>query len=51
VVLDNLDTLSRYWERVLAQAVTSQAMPLGNASGMTLTERGELGQWLQAQKP
>jgi len=26
-------------------------MPLGNASGMTLTERGELGQWLQAQKP
>lgn len=51
VVLDNLDTLSRYWERVLAQAVTSQAMPLGNASGMTLTERGELGQWLKTQKP
>jgi uncharacterized membrane protein len=51
VVLDNLDTLKRHRERVLAQAVSSQAMPLGNASGMTLTERGELGQWLQALNP
>jgi len=51
IVLDNLDTLHRYRERVLAQAVTSQAMPLGNTSGMTPTERGELGQWLKTQKP
>jgi uncharacterized membrane protein len=51
IVLDNLDTLHRHRERVLAQAVTSQAMPLGNASGMTPTERSQLGQWLQAQKP
>jgi uncharacterized membrane protein len=51
VVLDNLDTLKRHRERVLAQAVSSQAMPLGNTSGMTLTERSELGQWLQALNP
>ena len=51
VVLDNLDTLSRHREQVLAQAVTSQAMPLGNASGMTPAERSELGQWLRTQKP
>ncbi len=46
VVLDSLDAVKRYREQVLAQAVTSQAMPLGNASGMTPAERGELRQWL-----
>jgi len=29
--------------------VISHAMPLGNTTGMTTTERAELGQWLRAQ--
>jgi uncharacterized membrane protein len=35
---------------VLAQSVTSQAMPLGNPTGMTAPERAELGRWLRAQQ-
>ena len=37
-------------ERVMAQAVLSKAMPLGNATGMTDTERAELGGWLRQQR-
>jgi len=48
-VLDNLDAVRRHSEQVMAQSVTSQAMPLGNASGMTDSERAALGQWLKMQ--
>jgi len=46
LILDSLATLRRHEDQVLAQAVLSQAMPLGNASGMTPEERAELGAWL-----
>ena len=49
VVLDSLDAIKRHDEQVMAQAVASQAMPLGNTTRMTITERAELGQWLRAQ--
>ena len=49
VVLDNLDAVRRHGGQVLAQSVTSQAMPLGNTTGMTAPERAELGLWLKAQ--
>jgi uncharacterized membrane protein len=49
VVLDNLDAVRRHSEQVIAQSVISHAMPLGNTTGMTTTERAELGQWLRAQ--
>ena len=49
VVLDNLDAVRRHSEQVIAQSVISQAMPLGNTTRMTITERAELGQWLRAQ--
>ena len=49
IVLDNLAAVKRHRQQVLAQAVTSQAMPLGNTTGMTAPERAELGQWLKAQ--
>ena len=49
VVLDNLDAVRRHSKQVMAQSVTSQAMPLGNLTQMTEAERGELGQWLKGQ--
>ena len=45
--LENLEQLRTHGVRVLAQAVTSQAMPLGNRTGMTAEERAELGSWIQ----
>jgi uncharacterized membrane protein len=33
--------------RILLQAVTTKAMPLGNESGMTDVERAELGAWIR----
>lgn len=34
--------------RILAQAVESEIMPLGNETGMTEAERAELGAWIRA---
>jgi len=45
--LESLEYLRIHGVRVLAQAVTSQAMPLGNRTGMTAEERAELGAWIQ----
>ena len=50
IVLDSLNAVRRHGDQVMAQSVTSQAMPLGNASGMTDLERAELGQWLRLQR-
>jgi len=49
IVLDSLDAIKRHGEQVMTQSVTSQAMPLGNSTGMTASERAELGQWLRTQ--
>ena len=49
VELTSLDDLRRYAEAITAQAVTSNAMPLGNETRMSAAERGELGAWLAAQ--
>ncbi len=38
--------LERYADLVMAQAVHSDAMPLGNETGMTQEERDKLGAWL-----
>lgn len=40
--------LIRYKPLIMAQAVQSQTMPLGNETGMTEAERQELGEWLNA---
>ena len=50
IVLDSLSAVRRHSEQVMAQSVTSQAMPLGNATAMTDSERAELGQWLRLQR-
>lgn len=49
VHLESLDDLRRYSDLVMAQAVHSDAMPLGNETGMTQAERDRLGAWLLAQ--
>jgi uncharacterized membrane protein len=49
VVLETIDDIRRYAALIDQQAVTSQAMPLGNETGMTDEERAKLGGWIAAQ--
>jgi uncharacterized membrane protein len=49
VMLESLHELRRYAVLIQQQAVQSDAMPLGNETGMTAEERRELGAWLAAQ--
>ena len=49
VALDSLSAVRRHSGQVMAQSVMSQAMPLGNATGLTESVRAELGQWLRMQ--
>ena len=46
VTFDTVDDLRRYAALIEQQAVHSNAMPLGNRTGMTAEERRELGAWL-----
>ena len=48
VALEDLSALQRHARQVLAQAVDSRAMPLGNETAMTDDERAKLGSWLRA---
>ena len=47
--LETLEALRRYAPLVMAQAVKSDTMPLGNETGMTDLERKKLGAWLTRQ--
>jgi uncharacterized membrane protein len=49
LVLETLDEMRRYASLVDQQAVRTEAMPLGNETGMTRDERDKLGAWLAAQ--
>ncbi|MEP4034768.1 urate hydroxylase PuuD [Roseibium polysiphoniae] len=48
--LESLGDLQRYADQIMAQAVQSDAMPLGNETGMTDTERATLGTWISQLK-
>ncbi len=50
IQLETVEDLRRYADLVMAQAVQSDAMPLGNETGMTDQERADLGAWLAQQK-
>jgi len=50
VMLESVDDLRRFAPLVMTQAVINKAMPLGNQTGMTESERAKLGQWIAAQK-
>lgn len=47
VVLETIAHLQQQAAKIQAQAVYSQAMPLGNLTGMTQEERDKLGAWLR----
>ncbi|MGP1393929.1 MAG: urate hydroxylase PuuD [Inquilinaceae bacterium] len=49
VFLETVADLRRYAGPMHAQAVAARIMPLGNATGMTDTERETLGAWVLAQ--
>ena len=47
--LETLDDLTRHRFQVLAQAVNSRVMPLGNPTKMTTADRTRLGAWINQQ--
>ncbi len=51
VLLDTPEQIRTAAPRILAQAVESQTMPLGNLTGMTPEERALLGRWITAGAP
>jgi len=51
VMFDDAAMLKAHAARVLAQAVLTDAMPLGNKTGMTKEERARLGAWIKAGMP
>jgi uncharacterized membrane protein len=48
VVLDTTEQIASRADQIRAQAVDSNAMPLGNVTGMTEAERRALGAWIAA---
>lgn len=46
LMLDNFKTIISNADKIKAQAVNSEIMPLGNTSQMTASERQQLGQWI-----
>jgi len=48
---DTLAEVRKATTRILAQAVLSKNMPLGNSTKMTEAERQQLGQWIRAGAP
>ncbi len=51
VALETAADLRTHARTVLAQTVLTEAMPLGNATGMTGEERARLGAWIRAGMP
>ncbi len=51
VMFDEAGQLKTHAVRVLAQAVLTDAMPLGNKTAMTEVERARLGAWIKAGMP
>jgi len=49
VKLTSVELIRRYGPQILAQAVNSNTMPLGNETGMTEIERRQLGAWILKQ--
>ena len=49
VMLETTDELRRYAVQIQVQAVSNQAMPLGNETAMTDEERAKLGAWIALQ--
>ena len=50
VMFDTMDQIKANADRIQQQAVATDTMPLGNATGMTPEERAKLGAWIKALK-
>jgi uncharacterized membrane protein len=48
LVLDTPEHIAQAAPRIYERAVASTSMPLGNETGMTATERAQLGAWIKA---
>ncbi len=51
VIFDTAELIRRNAQRINAQAVLTQAMPLGNITEMTEDERALIGRWVRAGAP
>jgi uncharacterized membrane protein len=51
VVFDRPQDISRQADRIQAQTIATDAMPMGNATGMTGAERAALAAWIAAGAP
>ena len=51
VMVDTAEQLKSHAQKVMAQAVLTDARPLGNRTGMTAEERARLGAWIKAGMP
>ncbi len=51
IMFDAADQLKSHAQKVLTQAVLTDAMPLGNMTEMTADERARLGTWIKAGMP
>ncbi|MAS44044.1 MAG: cysteine desulfurase [Rhodobacteraceae bacterium] len=51
VMFDTVEQMRTHAPKMLAQAVLSNIMPLGNETGMTAEDRAVLGAWLRAGAP
>ena len=51
VAFDTAEALKAHAKKVHAQAVLTDAMPLGNVTGMTEAERARLGAWIRQGMP
>ena len=50
ITLETIADLRKYAKLIFVQTVQSNAMPLGNQTGMTENERAKLGRWIATQK-
>ena len=51
IMFDTADQLKSHAQKILTQAVLTDAMPLGNMTEMTPDERARLGAWIKAGMP
>lgn len=47
VMFDKMDEIKKYADKIHQQAVATEAMPLGNETGMTAEQREKLGVWIK----
>jgi len=51
VMLDTPERIGASAQKIYEQAVSTRAMPIGNLTGMTDTERSMLAAWIAAGAP